>query len=183
MSRRRPTVGAACYADGVTRTLALALATLVAACDTSPRPEPSKPDTARVAAAATTKKKPVYLKAEAGPDAASLIKQAAERASSSGQTLLVYVGATWCEPCNRFHEAIEQGKLDDAFANIVFYEFDKDHDDERLKAAGYTSRLIPLFAAPGPDGRASGRQIEGSIKGPGAVGEITPRLQGLLGKR
>jgi len=52
-----------------------------------------------------------------------------------------------------------------------------------LQAAGYVSRLIPLFAAPGLDGRASGRQMEGSVKGDGAVGEIAPRLHALLDNR
>ena len=49
-----------------------------------------------------------------------------------------------------------------------------------LEAAGYTSQMIPLFMRPAADGRASGRQIQGSIKGPGAVAEITPRLRRLI---
>ena len=58
--------------------------------------------------------------------------------------------------------------------------FDADHDAERLASAGYVSRLIPLFALPGPDGRASGKQVEGGIKGEGAVGFIAPRLEKML---
>jgi len=37
-----------------------------------------------------------------------------------------------------------------------------------------------MFAKPGPDGRGTGRQIEGSVKGDGAVNEIVPRLRSLL---
>jgi thiol-disulfide isomerase/thioredoxin len=94
--------------------------------------------------------------------------------------LLVYVGASWCEPCRRFHEAASAGKLDAQLGGLRLLEFDLDRDEPRLRAAGYVSQLIPLFAVPGPDGRASGRQIEGSIKGDGAVGQILPRLQALL---
>jgi len=94
--------------------------------------------------------------------------------------LLVYVGASWCEPCRRFHEAASAGKLDAQLGGLRLLEFDYDRDEPRLRAAGYVSQLIPLFALPAPDGRASGRQIEGSIKGDGAVAQILPRLQALL---
>jgi hypothetical protein len=58
--------------------------------------------------------------------------------------------------------------------------FDADRDGERLASAGYVSQLIPLFALPGPDGRASGKQVEGGIKGVGAVGNIAPRLKKMM---
>ena len=92
------------------------------------------------------------------------------------------VGASWCEPCRRFHEAVTRGELDATFPTLRLLEFDLDRDQARLQAAGYGSRMIPLFEVPGPDGRASGRRIEGSIKGPGAVAEIVPRLRRILAK-
>ncbi len=94
--------------------------------------------------------------------------------------VLVYVGATWCEPCRRFHTAAAAGQLDGALPQLRLLVFDLDRDGERLKAAGYSSAYIPLFALPNPDGRASGKAIAGSIKGDGAVGNIVPRLQALL---
>jgi thiol-disulfide isomerase/thioredoxin len=113
-------------------------------------------------------------------DVAPLVQKELERAHKENKQLLVYVGATWCEPCRRFHEAAQAGKLNKDFPTLRLLEFDNDRDGARLIAAGYTSRLIPLFAAPNPDGRASGRTMEGSIKGDGAVGEIVPRLRALL---
>lgn len=109
-----------------------------------------------------------------------MVTRAVADAHRDHRRLLVYVGATWCEPCRRFHLAVQEGKLDSQFPDLRFLEFDLDKDQPRLVAAGYQSRLIPLFANPGPDGRASGRQMEGSIKGDGAVGEIVPRLTALL---
>ena len=94
------------------------------------------------------------------------------------------VGAEWCEPCRRFHAAVAEGRLDAVFPGLVFLELDLDRDGARLLEDGYGSRLIPLFALPGPDGRASAdptQRFEGSIKGEGAVDEITPRLRRLLG--
>jgi len=93
---------------------------------------------------------------------------------------VVYVGAPWCEPCQRFHHAVEQGQLDATFPDVDLVTFDADRDSERLASAGYVSRLIPLLALPGPDGRASGKQVEGGIKGEGAVAYIAPRLEQML---
>jgi hypothetical protein len=113
-------------------------------------------------------------------DVPTVVQHELARARSDGRRLLVYVGATWCEPCRRFHDATAAGKLDADLGSLRLLEFDFDRDEPRLRAAGYVSELIPLFAAPNADGRASGRQMSGSIKGDGAVGEILPRLQSLL---
>jgi thiol-disulfide isomerase/thioredoxin len=126
---------------------------------------------------------PHHVEWRAAPPAGNvpeLVRAELARARSDGRRLLVYVGATWCEPCRRFHDATTAGKLDNELGTLRLLEFDLDRDEPRLREAGYVSQLIPLFAAPAADGRASGRQIEGSIKGDGAVGQILPRLKGLL---
>lgn len=113
-------------------------------------------------------------------DVAEKVRDSLQRASSEGRTLIVYVGATWCEPCQRFHHAVERGELDAAFPKLTVLAFDADRDSEPLATAGYVSRMIPLFAVPRADGHASGRSIEGSVKGEQAVSEITPRLRSLI---
>lgn len=118
--------------------------------------------------------------APTGSDVAAVVRTELEQAKTAGKQLLVYVGASWCEPCTRFHDAAAAGQLDAAFGHVRLLEFDLDRDLDALHRAGYQSELIPLFALPNPDGRASGRQMSGSIKGDGAVAEITPRLQALL---
>ncbi|HEU4536225.1 MAG TPA: hypothetical protein VFS00_19005 [Polyangiaceae bacterium] len=112
--------------------------------------------------------------------AEATVRREAERARAAGRTLLVYLGAPWCEPCVRFHDAAKAGALDAELPGLTVLEFDHDRDSDRLRAAGYAWRYVPLFARPGADGRASGRSIEGSIKGEGAVAQIVPRLRGLL---
>ena len=114
--------------------------------------------------------------------AEEIILREMTRAQKEGRQLLVYVGATWCEPCQRFKNALKKGELDTVFPTLRLLEFDRTQDESRLEDAGYISRLIPLFAIPGPNGHASGKQIEGSIKGEGAVGNIIPRLRRLLGE-
>jgi len=119
--------------------------------------------------------------APVGGEVASIVAAEYARATTDHKQLLVYVGASWCEPCRRFHDAAAAGQLDPAFSKLRLLVFDLDRDGDALTRAGYTSTLIPLFAVPKPDGTASGHQIEGSIKGEGAVAQITPRLQQLLG--
>lgn len=103
-------------------------------------------------------------------------------AAAPGRDVVVYVGATWCEPCGYFHRAVVDGQLDAGFPRLTILEFDADLDEARLRDAGYTSQMIPLFVRPGADGRATERRMEGSIKGDGAVAELTPRLRALLAK-
>ena len=113
-------------------------------------------------------------------DASAVIRREAARSRTDGRSLVVYVGAVWCEPCQRFKGAAKDKQLDADFPGLRVLEFDRDRDEERLARAGCGSRLIPLFAIPDEQGRCSARRMEGSIKGPGAVDEIKPRLAALL---
>jgi len=114
-----------------------------------------------------------------GP-AAPQIKAEADKAKLEKRDVVVYVGAKWCEPCQRFHHAAQEGKLDNDFPNLNVVEFDLDEDRERVMAAGYSSTYIPLFVVPGPDGRASDKRFEGGVKGDGAVANLTPKLHALF---
>ena len=117
-----------------------------------------------------------------GIDAARVVREEREKAKSDGRDLVVYVGATWCEPCQVFHKAAQRGELDGEFPDLTLLEFDLDQDRDRLTAAGYVGQYIPLFAMPDATGRASDKKFEGSVKGNGAVANIAPRLRKILGR-
>jgi hypothetical protein len=156
------------------RLVAFALA--VAACDTAPAASRSQQDGTSAAAPRLHVEDAVP-----GGDVDAVVRQALASATSRRRRVVVYVGATWCEPCQRFHRAAQNGELDSQFPDLDILVFDADRDGERLGAAGYTwKKYIPLFALPGDDGRASGKQFEGGIKGEGAVSYLVPRLQALL---
>jgi hypothetical protein len=123
----------------------------------------------------------VVVDAPPAGDVDEIVRGALVRAAAEKRTLVVYVGATWCEPCRYFHEAAARGDLDAELPAVTLLDFDLDRDRERLAMAGYVSKYIPLFALPRADGQASGKQIEGGIKGDGAVGYIVPRLVAMLG--
>jgi len=155
------------------------LALLSAGCKTQPDAAPERSASAASTAPASTGKMRL-TNAPAEGDVDTIVRGAQAKATADRRRVVVYVGATWCEPCQRFHHAVERGELDAKFPDVDLLGFDADNDAERLASAGYVSRLIPLFALPGPDGRASGKQVEGGIKGEGAVGFIAPRLEKML---
>jgi thiol-disulfide isomerase/thioredoxin len=123
---------------------------------------------------------PEFELAPESGDVAELVLAELERARTDDRLLIVYVGASWCEPCQYFHAAVEDGTLDDSLAKVRLLEFDLDRDRDRLVAAGYSSRMIPLFVVPAPDGRAGPRRTEGGVKGPAAVDNLRERLGALV---
>lgn len=141
----------------------------------SPATSPAPPV---IAAEQRSSAPPRLVPAPRGGRVAEVVE--AERGSGGGGLLVVYVGASWCEPCVAFHDALLAGQLDADLAGVRFLEFDLDRDRARLAADGYSGRYVPLFALPGPDGRASGAQIEGGTKGPGAARQLALRLRPLL---
>jgi hypothetical protein len=146
--------------------------------DTAPEPDG---DATPTGATHTTARVRIVAAGREG-DVAAIVRVEAAEATRAGRRLVVYVGATWCEPCQRFHDAAARGDLDMRFGDVTLLEFDLDRDGERLTAAGYASQYVPLFALPGPDGTSSGRQIDGAIKGEGAVAFVVPRLAKLLAR-
>ena len=123
--------------------------------------------------------KPEFVPAVEG-EVDVVVRNALDVAQQQQRRLVVYVGATWCEPCQAFHDAVERGELDDALSGVRFVEFDSDRDGARLDAAGYAGRYIPRFVLPQADGRGGDQRMEGGIKGTGAVANIMERLAPLL---
>lgn len=152
------------------RATALAAMVVLAACrKEEPRPDPSRP-----------KMRVEMTVAVPFADVTQQVHDAKADAKKRGRALIVYIGAAWCEPCQRFHKAAEHGELDEDFPTLSLLEYDLDTDGARLKMAGYDPRYIPYFGAPQDDGRASDRAFAGSIQGNGAVENIVPRLKQLL---
>ena len=161
----------------------VALQTFATACNTkrddhatvsAKAPPPAAPSRSRA-------KPELTHRSEPAPPLEQFVQQHVEEADASGKRVLVYVGATWCEPCKRFHRALASGELDESLAGTKFIEFDADRDAAELRQAGYASKYIPLFSVPDQSGHASGLAIEGSIKGESAVREnLVPRLLALL---
>ena len=133
----------------------------------SPQPARSAPEAADL------------VKASAGP-VKDVVYTAMLDAEKAGRHLVVYVGASWCEPCEVFTGALEAGALPRSLGSLRFLKFDNDADDGRLIEANYGGQMIPRFVNPRADGTGSSTRFEGSVKGPEAIGNIVPRLEELI---
>lgn len=113
-------------------------------------------------------------------DVPAVVKAEVARAHNVGADVVVYIGATWCEPCRRFKHALAAHRLDRLLAGVEFLEFDFDQSEQQLNAAGYAGRLIPRFVVPDARGRGGPLRTEGSVKGPTGVANILPRLRAVV---
>jgi hypothetical protein len=165
----------------ITRRFAPALAALFVALGCRSGNSPGAPG-GTPSAAAPASKRPVFLRGPTGgADVAPFIANELRKGHTDRHGVVVYVGATWCEPCQGFHHAVLNGEFDELLAGVRLVEFDLDADRDALGRAGYSSRLIPLFALPKNDGTSSDRRIEGSVKGSDAVHQnLMPRLRAFL---
>jgi len=121
------------------------------------------------------------IEAPAGTsDIAALVRATAQQLGVRHRRLVVYVGATWCEPCQQIHAAIAGHRLDTVFPDLSLLVFDADRDATALEKAGYVSDLIPLFALPDADGRSSARREFGGRKDIDNVPLLTDKLHRLL---
>lgn len=142
--------------------------------DAPPAPAASAPPAARAAPVTVTKLPDDHS------DVAGWVMAEAAAARARGGKPLIYVGATWCEPCKRFKAAAARGELDAELPGLTLLELDADRDEAALQEMGCKSRMIPLLAVPDGDGRCTSKRMEGAIKGEGAVAFMTPKVKALL---
>jgi thiol-disulfide isomerase/thioredoxin len=113
---------------------------------------PQAPATGAATPAGTSAKLRIVEPPEEG-DVLTIVRAQRVKAVEEKRIFVVYIGAPWCPPCVRFHDAIKSHELDEKLANYTIMQFDLDRDGQRLLAAGYGSKFIPYFVLPGPDGK------------------------------
>lgn len=171
----------------------LLAATVLLACsgkpDTDGRPQPTAEQPQEGVVAHPAANTPQRVKGPSPPtlvpgpvigNVDEVVAKHLQAANADGRWLVVYVGAEWCAPCRAFRNAVLAGTLNTELVGITFLEFDADRDRDRLKPAGYHSRMIPLLAVPNPDGTSSTLRSEGGIKGPKAAAFVAKKLIRLL---
>lgn len=173
--------------------MAAALVSACSACNPSPKESRDAPTTPTSAVAIAITTAPSMAPSSAAPEAArttgvrivsasadtdaiSLVRTERLKAKAEGRVLVVYAGATWCEPCKRFKEEVHTGHLDEKLPRVTLLAFDADRDTDRLAAAGYRFSFIPFVALPGADGHPSDTQ-EARGKGSNSWRELIAKLE------
>jgi thiol-disulfide isomerase/thioredoxin len=141
----------------------------------SGRAEGRSPSNESDGTAASSAGRHLVVEAAQDTDALSLIRTKRLEAKAEGRVLVVYVGATWCEPCKRFKAEMSSGRLDERYGKVTLLAFDADKDGDRLGAAGYSYRFVPFVALPGVDGHPSDTQ-QATGKGGEAWRELLGKL-------
>jgi thiol-disulfide isomerase/thioredoxin len=143
---------------------------------TSSTSTPTSTSTASTASTPTNSgPHPKIVEATADADTLTLIRTQRLQAKADSRVLVVYVSATWCEPCKKFKKELDSGRLDDRLAKITFLAFDADKDMDRLGSAGYKFKFVPFVALPGVDGQPSDSQ-QATGKGGDAWRELLGKL-------
>ena len=122
--------------------MAAALVSACSACNPSPKESRDAPTTPTSAVAIAITTAPSMAPSSAAPEAArttgvrivsasadtdaiSLVRTERLKAKAEGRVLVVYAGATWCEPCKRFKEEVHTGHLDEKLPRVTLLAFDR----------------------------------------------------------
>lgn len=114
---------------------------------------------------------------EKGGSLASSVKAEVAKAQAAGKKPIVYIGATWCPPCKAIKKYKTDPQMAAAFAGTYIIELDVDDwAAADLTGLGYKAGSIPVFIAVGPDGKATGPNINGGAWGDNIPANMAPPL-------
>lgn len=96
----------------------------------------------------------------------ALLADHARRAAGQGLRPVLYVGATWCQPCKLLLEHRDDPRVAHALRGTYTVEIDfDDWTVAEMSAAGYGVQAVPMFFAIGADGKAAGPRLDGAAWG------------------
>jgi len=107
----------------------------------------------------------------------ALLAEHAQRAAEQGLKPVLYIGASWCQPCKFLKEHRDDPRVASALRGT--YTIEIDFDDwtvAELSASGYGVQAVPVFFAIGAGGKAAGPKLDGGAWG-GASPEANPEAR------
>ena len=91
---------------------------------------------------------------------------------------VVYIGATWCDPCRQLKRYRHDPRMVDAFAGSVIVVLDADEwHDEELDVLKLSDGTLPVFFAVDAHGKALGPSINGGAWGDNIPENMAPPLK------
>lgn len=150
---------------------------LASGCD-SKAPTEASPEPSR-SSSMTAEKASSWMKIGSGGEALeSKLKAEVGKAAERRQKPVLYIGATWCEPCSALKKYKSDPRMAEAFQGTYVIELDLDDwKVDELKALGFRAGVVPVFHVLGADGRASGPTIDGGAWGDNIPENMAPPLK------
>ncbi|HEU4409368.1 MAG TPA: hypothetical protein VFS43_29180 [Polyangiaceae bacterium] len=139
-------------------------------------PSPAAGGATAPSASAEPRRAPHFVEMPAETGLLDAIRGEARAAGAAGETLVVYVGARWCKPCQHFERALASGKLDASLAGLRLLHVDLDTRGAELGAHGYATKVIPYFVVPTAKGAPSARKFSTEAMGGEVVDQIVAGL-------
>ena len=119
-----------------------------------------------------------WSKVAAGASLAGKIKARVADAEKAKLKPVVYVGATWCEPCLAIKKHRDDPRMKEAFTGVAIIEVDMDQwKSEQFAELNMKPSAIPVFYAVGSDGKATGKEIDGGAWGDNIPENMAPPLK------
>ncbi|APR83819.1 Hypothetical protein A7982_09168 [Minicystis rosea] len=120
-------------------------------------------------------------------DLMPLLREEAKRAKDEGLIAVVEFYADWCAPCRVFQQNIRAPEIAAPLAGVRLVKLNLDDWHDKLRGTGFAPRTIPSFYFFGPDGRPTGKLLDGDRWGkssPARMGEaLTEWLRGSASPR
>jgi hypothetical protein len=116
-----------------------------------------------------------------GPLPAALQREAG-KATQQHLKPFVYIGATWCAPCNAIKHNLDKPIMIDAFKGTYIMKLDFDAWEDKLPGAGLQHEAVPVFFALDASGKPTGRMIDGGAWGNDTPENIAPALKAFFSK-
>lgn len=110
----------------------------------------------------------------------ALLAGHARRAAGQGLRPVLYVGASWCQPCKLLAQHRDDPRVASALRGTYMVEIDfDDWTVAELGAAGYGVQAVPVFFAIGGAGEAAGPRLDGGAWG-GDAEHIAAAFEGFF---
>jgi thiol-disulfide isomerase/thioredoxin len=113
-------------------------------------------------------------------DLAPLLHDHATRARDKKLRPFVEFYADWCKPCRDLDAMTGDARMIDALRSTYIIKLNVDDWEGKLRGTGFVPRQIPVFYAIDEEGRPTGRQILGFLRGTTTPEKLAPRLRGFF---
>jgi hypothetical protein len=112
-----------------------------------------------------------------GRPLAVVLSDGAAKAKAKGLRPFLYIGATWCQPCQKLHRSLDDERMVDAFRGTYVIHLDLDAWERELPSVGLRVAQVPVFFQLDAQGKPTGKSLDGGAWNEDVPAEMAPPLK------